>query len=116
MLEKTNGNIIGSCGFHTWYVLHYRAEIGYAISEEENKRKGYMKEAIKAVINYGFEHMKLNRIEAFIGPANEASIKLVTGLGFTREGLLRGHYCKNGGIQDSAVYGLLREEYTPGME
>jgi len=109
LIEKPSGNIVGSCGFHTWYLQHDRAEIGYAIAGEENRRKGYMKEAIKTVLDYGFEQMKLNRVEAFIGPQNEASIKLVTSMGFQYEGLLREHYCKNGEIQDSAVYGLLKK-------
>ncbi len=109
--EKESGITIGSCGFHTWYLSHNRAEIGYAISHEEMKRKGFMTEAIRRVIEYGFDEMHLNRIEAFIGPFNEPSIKLLERLGFTREGLLRQHYTKNGKAEDSLVFGLLRNDF-----
>ncbi|MDR6749032.1 RimJ/RimL family protein N-acetyltransferase [Bacillus pumilus] len=48
-----------------------------------------MKEAIAAVLRYGFQEMKLNRIEAIIDPENTSSIKLVEMLYFVKEGLLR---------------------------
>lgn len=111
MVDKTSGAMIGHCGFHTWYLQHRRAEIGYALSDDAHKRKGYMTEALKAVMDYGFREMDLNRVEAFIGTQNQASIRLVTAIGFTHEGQMRGHYCKNGVIEDSLIYGLLRDEY-----
>lgn len=111
LIEKSTSKVIGDCGFHTCYLPHSRAEIGYGLREDQDKNKGYMKEAILAVMDYGFEVMKLNRIEAFISPANIPSQKLVKRLGFKQEGHLRGHYCKNGIIDDSLVFGLLKNEY-----
>ena len=111
MIEKNTGNVIGRIGYRWWHVPHSRAELGYAIYKEENKGKGYMKEAIKAVVDHGFNTMGLNRVEAFIGTRNQPSIKLVEGLGFSREGLLREHYCNKGVIEDSLCYSLLKREY-----
>jgi ribosomal-protein-alanine N-acetyltransferase len=111
MVEKSTGLTIGRAGFHNWQARHNRAELGYAMCLDHYRQKGYMKEALKLIVAYGFEQMDLNRIESFIGPGNTPSIKLAEGLGFTKEGLLRGHYNKNGELQDSACYGLLRHEY-----
>ena len=111
LLDKETGTTIGKAGFHTWQARHSRAEIGYGIDIESYKRKGLMKEALKAVIHYGYEEMGLYRIEAFAGPANTGSIRLLEGLGFTKEGLLRSHYNKAGELQDSVCYGLLKPEY-----
>jgi ribosomal-protein-alanine N-acetyltransferase len=111
ILDKTNGKMLGACGFHSWYTDHARAEIGYALHDENTKAKGMMSEAMKAVLHYGFERMRLNRVEAFISPKNIPSLKLAAKFGFTEEGLLRSHYCKDGNMEDSAVFGLLREEY-----
>ncbi len=111
ILDKASRQILGACGFHTWYTEHARAEIGYALNNEETKAKGIMSEAMKAVVHYGFAHMGLNRIEAFIGPGNIPSLKLVSKFGFTQEGRLRSHYFKKGIIEDSLVFGLLKEEY-----
>lgn len=111
MVEKETGRKIGRIGFHTWKQAHERAEIGYALHYEADKRKGYMTEAMKAVLIHGFEEMKLNRVEAFASPLNTPSIRLIEKYGFTKEGLLRQHYGHNGVAEDSAVYGLLASEY-----
>jgi ribosomal-protein-alanine N-acetyltransferase len=91
--------------------MHKRSEIGYDIRKEEDKNKGYMKEAMKAILTYGFEQMGLNRVEAFIGPNNKPSRRLVESYGFVIEGQLREHFCYNDVLQDSVVYSLLLPEY-----
>ena len=109
--DKKTGKTLGRVGFHTWYEAHARAEVGYHIAREEDKRKGYMKEALGRIIEHGFDDMELNRIEAFVGPANEPSLRLLRGFGFTEEGRLRSHYCKSGRVEDSLCFGLLRNEW-----
>lgn len=116
LIKKQNNEIIGWCGYHTWYTDHNRAEIGYGIFEDSNKKKGYMKEALSKIINYGFLEMKLNRIEAFIGPENTGSKKLVENLKFVKEGLLKSHYVKYDIAEDSLVYALLRKHYIPSVD
>lgn len=111
LIKKADGKVIGRCGFHTWMPMHSRAEIGYGMCGEEFMGQGYMKEAMWPIVTYGFEKLELNRIEAFIGSRNEASLRLVKGLGFKEEGILREHYCKNGVIEDSVCFGLLRREF-----
>lgn len=116
IIDKSTNELLGGCGFHTWYPEHRRAEIGYALNSEHLKGKGVMTEALKAVVTFGFTQMNLHRIEAFIGPKNEASIRLVQKLHFTREGQLRQHYCKNTIMEDSVVFSLLREEFRTENE
>ncbi len=111
MVDKETGIAVGRIGYHTWKAVHNRAEIGYSIYREEHKRQSYMTEAMKAVLIHGFETMNLNRVEAFVSPLNIASIRLIENYGFTKEGLLRQHYGRNGVAEDSAVYGLLQIEY-----
>ncbi len=109
--EKESGKIIGKCGLHNWFAIHKRAEIGYVMSDESAMRKGYMTEAVKSIIKHGFEEMGLNRIEAFVGSGNVASLKIVKGSGFIEEGTLRSHYFKDGKIEDSICFSLLRTDY-----
>ncbi|MCX6186959.1 MAG: GNAT family protein [Bacteroidetes bacterium] len=111
LIDKTNDKVIGVCGFHTWYIDHNRAEIFYHLINEEDKRKGLMSEAIPAIIDYGFNQMKLHRIEAFIGTNNLASLSLVKKYAFIQEGHLREHYCKEGKMEDSLVFSLLKHGY-----
>ncbi|WP_284653739.1 GNAT family N-acetyltransferase [Flavobacterium terrisoli] len=110
LVSKESGQTIGRCGYHNWYKDHSRAELGYALNNDESKRKGYMGEAVKAILDYGFKVMNLNRIEAFIGPANEASLRLVKKNGFVQEGQLRQHFVRNGEAEDSVVFSLLKDD------
>ena len=111
IVEKQSNKTIGWCGYHTWYVTHNRAEIGYMLNSDEYMGKGYMTEVLKAVIDYGFNKMNLHRIEAFVGPDNTPSLKLMDSFGFIKEGVLREHYFKNNKMEDSVVFSLLRREY-----
>lgn len=112
LIEKETDKIIGWCGFHTWYIEHKRAEIGYVMTDENFKDKGLMTEAIKPIIEYGFTIMQLNRIEAFVEPENIPSLKLIEKLNFVKEGLLRKHYFKNNRMEDSIVFSILKSEYV----
>jgi ribosomal-protein-alanine N-acetyltransferase len=114
LVEKASGTTIGRCALHNWFAEHGRAELGYNMSNEEWKGKGFMKEAIRPIVKFGFEKLQLNRIEALISPTNMPSLRLVHGMGFTLEGTLRQHYNSNGIVDDSAVYGLLRSEWEAG--
>jgi [ribosomal protein S5]-alanine N-acetyltransferase len=111
LIDKSTDTVIGSCGFHTWYLDHARAEIGYGLYQEQYKSKGLMTEALIPIIDYGFNTMHLNRIEALIGPENTPSLQLIKRLHFTREGYLRQHYIDNGKIVNSILFSLLRSEY-----
>jgi ribosomal-protein-alanine N-acetyltransferase len=102
---------LGWCGFHTIVVNHMRAEIGYELLEEEDRNKGYMGEAIKAVLQFGFEQLNLHRIEALTSPTNLFSQKLLHANGFVHEGELRRHYLKDGVFENSVFYSLLKEEH-----
>jgi ribosomal-protein-alanine N-acetyltransferase len=111
MIDKATSKPVGKCGFHSWYPDHRRAEIGYGFTDENYKGKGLMTEALKEMIKYGFEKMELNRVEAFVGPNNPASLKLIRSLGFTEEGQLREHYYKHPRLEDSICFSLLKKEY-----
>jgi len=111
LIDKKNKEVIGSCGFHKWIKDHSRSEIGYEIHKRYQKQ-GYMSEAIKEVINYGFQKMNLNRIEALIDPENVSSIRIVEKNGFKREGTLREHYKNGNDFEDSIMYSLLKTDYN----
>ena len=100
--------MIGSIAL--WRVIkdHYRAEIGYALHPAHH-RKGLMDEALKAVIDYGFNVMNLHSIEANINPENEGSRKLLEKHGFVQEGYFRENFHFRGQFMDTATFSLLRK-------
>ncbi|WP_240056686.1 GNAT family N-acetyltransferase [Bacillus mesophilum] len=106
---KEEDIIIGSCGFHNGVPKHFRTEIGFELSKAY-WGKGIAAEAIKAVVNYGFDHLNINRIEALIEPANQPSQKVVEKIGFIKEGLLRNYEYTNGKFDDLYIYSLLKQD------
>lgn len=111
LIYKETNKTIGSCGYFRWYKDHDRAEIGYSLTDDSYKKKGLMTEATREILKYGFGNMNLHRVEAFAHPENIASVKILEGLGFQYEGLLREHYLTDGNYEDSACYGLLKHEF-----
>lgn len=111
IIDKKTNKIIGWCGFHTWYTDHNRAEIGYGLFDDNYKNKGIMSEVIVSILNYGFNNMNLERIEAFVSPNNMPSIRLLKRMKFKEEGLLKDHYFENNKMDDSIVFALLKSEY-----
>lgn len=111
LVLKETGEVIGSASLHNWYPALHRSETGYEIRQVKHKNKGYMTEALPAVISHGFDAMQLNRIEANTAPDNTPSRRLLEGGGFKLEGHLREHYFQDGMFVDSVIYGLLAREY-----
>lgn len=62
---------------------HYRGEIGYLL-HPDHWRKGIMKEAINAVVDYGFIVLGLHSIEALLNPENIASSSVLKSTGFIK--------------------------------
>ncbi|WP_081735141.1 GNAT family N-acetyltransferase [Paenibacillus gorillae] len=107
---KDTSETIGTIGYHSWEKEHFKSEIGYELSPS-HWRKGYMSEAIAAILPYGFEIMGLNRIEAMIDPANDDSRRLLEKAGLTEEGLLRDYYLEKSQFVDAVIFSLLKREY-----
>jgi ribosomal-protein-alanine N-acetyltransferase len=106
-----NDQVIGTAGFHTWYVDHSRAEIFYVLRDDAYKGLGIMSELMPVLLNYGFNIMNLHRIEAMTATYNTPSIRLLQKSGFKQEGHLREHYFVDGKMEDSLIFSLLKFEY-----
>lgn len=114
LYKREGGPPIGDCCFHLIWRKHQRAEIGYGIWREADRRQGYMKEALAAVLQIGFDRLGLSRIEAFTSAVNQPSMCLLRYFGFHREGLVKRHYAEAGEPPtDSISWGLLPENFQP---
>ena len=107
---RDSGTVIGTATLFNLSLENGRAELGYAMGRA-HWGKGYMNEALKALVSHTFEVMDLRRLEADVDPRNAASIRSLERLGFQREGFLRERWHVNGEIQDALFYGLLRREW-----
>lgn len=108
---KGNPKIIGIIGHYKIAPQNHRAEIGY-MSFPEFNGKGYMSEAIKAVVAYGFEQMDLHSIEAIIDPENSASERVLQKNGFVKEAHILENELWEGKYLDTVIYSLLRRNFN----
>ncbi len=105
---KGDPTMIGTIGFYYIKPEHYRAEIGYMLLPEF-QGKGYVTEAIAAVVNYGFKAMGLHSIEAVVDPENIASCAVLEKCGFVKEAYFKENEFYNGKFLDTVVYSKLNK-------
>jgi ribosomal-protein-alanine N-acetyltransferase len=74
-------------------------------------RQGYMSEAVRAALEYGFTALGLDRVELWINDENRASQRLAEKVGFTRRGRFQQKYHHHSGAHEKFVYGLYRHEW-----
>jgi ribosomal-protein-alanine N-acetyltransferase len=110
VFDRESGDLIGTVGFHHWDQTRRRAEVSYDLSPRW-WGQGYMREALQAVLQFGFERLNLHRIEALVDPRDTRSQNLLYGLGFQMEGVLRDHDFLKGRFQDDMVFALLEGEW-----
>ncbi len=102
-----SGELIGNVSLHHFFEQNRRCEIGYALASKY-WGQGYATEALRAAIQYGFDALDLNRIEADIDPRNVGSGRVLEKLGFRKEGFMPERWIVFGEFADTVNYGLLR--------
>lgn len=110
LIDLETNKVIGYFGYHSWYVWHKRAEIG-AFLNAPYRKKGYMGEALRRIIQYGFEEMGLNRIEGLVHAENLPSINMIVKEGFLKEGVFRECARDNDVLVDMTAYSLIKSDY-----
>ena len=110
---KTEPGIFGGIGIHHVDRYEGSGEIGYWLGARHHGN-GYGTEALRAVVDFAFNRLKLRRLEAGVFDGNPSSGRLLEKLGFRHEGLkVKAKRAKSTGeIHDEHLYGLLREEYS----
>lgn len=104
------GRLIGRCGLGLtdldlgeamlWYTLH-----------PEFWGQGYITEAARSLVDFGFRDLGLHRVWADCDPANPGSWRVLEKLGLRREGHLRQNVRVGDGWADSYLYAVLDHEW-----
>jgi RimJ/RimL family protein N-acetyltransferase len=89
---------------------HSQAELSFWLAVEAWGH-GYMSEALKPVLQFGFEELELNRLYAYHMVRNPGSGKVLRKNGFVQEGLLRQRVRKWGRFEDVALWAILQKDW-----
>lgn len=84
---KTDDDALGLIDLFDFDFKNKRAGVGVLIQSEQNRAKGYGKEALKLLINYSFNQLHLHQLYCNISEENQASISLFESNGFSKIGL-----------------------------
>lgn len=82
---------------------------GYFLDGKHNG-KGYATKAVKLIVDYAFNELKLHRIEAGVMPRNKASIRVLEKAGFHKEGIARKNVKIKGKWEDHQVLAIIHPE------
>ena len=108
-----SATVVGSCGFYSPNRAFHSVELGFDL-HPDSWRRGIMTEALRAILDFAFSdafEFYLNRIEALTEIHNDASIGLLTKLGFQEEGIRRQYGYWKDGYHDVRSFALLRQEW-----
>ncbi|MCL2202791.1 MAG: GNAT family N-acetyltransferase [Defluviitaleaceae bacterium] len=110
IVQTSEGEVIGTIDYAESDREIRAAEVGYMLGKPW-RGKGYMTEALRAVLAHCFDTVGLNRVWANYNALNTASGKVLANAGMTYEGLRRQCTMNNDEIQDREQYAMLREDW-----
>lgn len=111
IFEHETSKLIGHISMYGIKRLPFlSALVGYSI-DEAYIGKGIATEAVQLVVAFGFEQVRLHRIEAYVSPNNSGSIRVLEKAGFQNEGLLREFLYINGKWEDHLHFAMLESEF-----
>ena len=108
----TDARPIGTIGLHGLDLHNGGAEFGIAIGEKAEWNKGYGTDALRAICDFGFGAVRLERIGLYVYAGNDRARRSYEKAGFTHEGTLRRAHFARGEHLDVHVMSLLRDEWS----
>jgi len=105
-------SLVGCIGLHHISKASRNTAVGYWLSYEYYG-KGIITQSVKALLDYGFNTLKLHRIEIVAGTTNIKSCAVAERLGFKKEGIKRDVEFVDNRFIDYAIYSLLENENFP---
>lgn len=104
VFEKRTGNLVASAGLHRTVWQTPKTEVGYWCRTKATGH-GYVTEAVNALVEYAFQHMKAVRVELFTDEENAASRRVAELCGFELEGILRNERrAPDASLRNTCVY------------
>ena len=110
--NKENNMVIGLFGLKLWGKKHRRGEVWYKILPT-HWNVGYATEVLSAIIDHGFDTLKLHRIQAGCAVRNLASVRVLEKAGMIQEGRARQTLPLKTGWSDNFEYAILDTDQRP---
>lgn len=103
--------LIGTVGLEDINSVNRSAVLGIFIGDDKYRSKGYGTEAIRLLLDYGFNYMNLHSIKLNLMSANERAYKCYSKCGFKETGRIRENVFVNGKYYDTITMDILDREF-----
>jgi RimJ/RimL family protein N-acetyltransferase len=109
LFRKSDNALIGMVALSELYHSFNMASVGYWVADDY-QNQGYGKEALDALIEFGFSQLKLTRLEIVCDPDNLPSHRLASRCGAVREGVFRNRFIFHGKPRNGLVFSVIPED------
>jgi ribosomal-protein-serine acetyltransferase len=111
IMRNVDGRPLGVCGLNHIDNENRFANVGYWIRTGET-RQGAATSAVILLARFGFNELKLNRMEIVVACGNKPSQRVAEKAGATKEGILRKRLIVRGRVYDAVMYSLVAQDIT----
>jgi RimJ/RimL family protein N-acetyltransferase len=112
IITLDNDKLIGTVGLESIDHLNRTATLGIFIGDKDYLSKGYGTEAIRLLLDYGFNYMNLHSVKLNLMRFNERALKCYKKCGFKENGKIRENKFINGKYYDTIAMDILENEFT----
>jgi RimJ/RimL family protein N-acetyltransferase len=108
---EADGIFIGDCGLHHVNRNDGTAEVGIGIGDRAYWGRGYGREALRMLVDYGFRMQNMRKLWLEVHGSNERAIRSYRAVGFVEEGRQREQTWSGGRYEDLVLMGLFRTDF-----
>ena len=112
IVDKENDQLIGSISLMHINSIHRTAELGIFIGDEDHLSKGYGSDAIKLILDYGFNQLNLNNIMLKVIGFNKRALRAYEKCGFTSFGVWKESHYVEGQYHDIVFMNITKNEFN----
>ncbi|WP_422021252.1 GNAT family N-acetyltransferase [Pyruvatibacter mobilis] len=113
VFSSRTGRLVGGCTLsNIRRGVAQTCSLGYWVGDPY-KQQGFTGAAVRTLIPFVFDQLKLHRLEAACLPSNEPSARLLLACGFTREGYARNYLRIDGAWRDHLLFAILSTDPRP---
>ena len=109
IINARDNTFLGGCSLNHSDRINCRAALGYWVRTSRTKQ-GIATAAVNLLIQFGFNRLKLNRIEITAAVGNKASQRVAEKVRAKREGILRNYMVVRDRVYDMVVFSLIPED------
>ncbi len=109
IIDAKNGAYLGGCGLSNINSIDQFANVDYWVRSSKAKQ-GIATAVVFLLARFGFEELKLNRLEIVVAVDNKASIRVAQKVGAKMEGILRNRLVVRDKIYDAMMFSLIPQD------